>query len=419
MCKTFKKLFLIFLILSCQNALAETLTVEGVVSLVKAAHPAVMKAKWEAEAARQGKNASLWLADPEAMISFEEIAGETSLGNADMTNYSLSQEIPFPTKLFTKTKMLSHELKAKKNYLTSAEREVEFEAKKTYYELVATQKTLKAKSTANDHYKILAVSLSSEYETGGTMNQTSSMAAPSLASDIFMVKMKKAENETEIHDLQHRREALLAKLNLMMGRDPLAPIETVPPKTEHLKLDVETLKQKLLTQNTDLKAMALLVKKSRAGTTLAKQNYIPNLRPELMYNQRQNRDNAYTLGLSFNLPLWAIRNHAEIKEAKAQEKRAHAEYNVQKLEAEEALHDLYNHAKWHAEALKKFQAEVLPLARSAVNTGLTDYQLNLSDTQNVLQKIINDQEANALYWQVWGDYMTEYAFLEKLIGEDI
>jgi outer membrane protein TolC len=179
------------------------------------------------------------------------------------------------------------------------------------------------------------------------------------------------------------------------------------------------LEQKILVQNPNLKAMDFLVKKSKSDVSLAKQNYIPDFQPELTYNQRQGRENSYSLSFNFNVPLWIHRNSAEVKQAKAQELRDKAELNAQKLNAKTDLHYLYNHAKWHSQALRKFQGEILPLARSAINIGLNDYGLNQTSTSGLLQKIISYEEASSMYWEMWADYMTEYALLEKLTGENL
>lgn len=415
-----KKIFFLIILFATKMAFAETLTLEHVLAAVKESHPSITQAKWDAEATRQMKKSQSWLEDPEVSLMFEEVGPtNSSLGNADMTNYSVSQKIPFPGKLITKSKALGSEYKAKTAVITSRQLDVEFEAKKTYYEIIANQNLLNAKSSSATYYGKMATSLTKDYETKSDLKDKTIMMGSSNLSDVFMAKMKKAEIETEIHDLHHQRQALVAKLNLLMGRDPETKTTLVAPKTKYLKINLKTLEQKILTQNPSLKAMDFLVKKAKSEVSLAKQDYIPDLQPELTYNQRQNRENSYSLSFNFNVPLWLNRKSAEVKQAKAQELRDNAEYNVQKLNAKTDLYYLYNHAKWHSQALRKFQGEVLPLARSAINTGLTDYGLNQTNAPGLLQKIINYEDASSMYWKMWVDYMTEYALLEKLTGENL
>ncbi|MEK7301322.1 MAG: hypothetical protein AAB072_09485, partial [Nitrospirota bacterium] len=47
--------------------------------------------------------------------------------------------------------------------------------------------------------------------------------------------------------------------------------------------------------------------------TVAKFSTIPTLEPSFTYNQRQNMENAYTLGIGFNIPLWINKKAAETK----------------------------------------------------------------------------------------------------------
>lgn len=403
-----------------QPAFAKTLSLEHILSAVRESHPTITQAQWDAEATRQMKKSQSWLEDPGVSLMFGEVGPtNSSLGNADMTNYSVSQKIPFPGKLITKSRSLGNEYQAKTALITSRQLDVEFEAKKTYYEIIANQNLLSAKSSSATHYGKMATSLTKDYETSNDLKNQKIMMGSSNLSDVFMAKMKKAEIETEIHDLHHQRQALNAKLNLLMGRDPETKMTLTTPKTKYLKTDLKTLEQKVLAQNPDLKAMDFLVKKSKSEVSLAKQSYVPDISPELTYNQRQNRENSYSLSFNFNVPLWIHRNSAEVKQAKAQELRDNAELNAQKLNAKTDLHYLYNHAKWHSQALRKFQGEILPLARSAINIGFTDYGLNQTSASGLLQKIISYEEASSMYWEMWADYMTEYAFLEKLTGETL
>lgn len=394
-------------------------TLEEIISEVMARHPAIEEAQWDAESARAERRAGSWLADPKVKIEFEEVPlSGKSPGNADMTNYSVSQEIPFPGSLATKSKSLNAEYKARKAMLTGAEREVTFEAKKTFFELAAVQNQLKDKKSIVSFYRQAISALEKQYATGSSV-QTSGMKESPFA-DLLMAKMKKAETETEILDLNHQREAAMAKLNLFMGRDAHAPLPiTEIPKTKKLKTDISVLEEKLLSGNSDLSALKWLAEKSKKEASLARQKLIPTVEPEFAYNRRQNRENAYTLGLSFNIPLWLNRNAAEIKASRADYFRSRSEYENERLDLKSELHDIYHHHIEHQKIIEKYRSEILPYARSSAEASLVAFGANLASSTGLLQKLTVYHEASRMYWDMWKDYQIEYALLEQLVGEKL
>lgn len=408
---------------------AQALTLTEVVDAVRATHPRIEEARQNAEGARSRIHTESWLPDPEAGVMFEEAPTGLGLRQADMTTYSVSQSVPFPTKIATKAKSLSHDHKAKTAMATEIERRVVFEAKKTFYELVAARNALSDKTNIVHYYQQAISGLSKAYETNLTspidaesmmQNRAGETVNGGIFDDILILKMKKAEADTEIHDLRHAEKALSAKLNLMMGRDVEVKLGRLDlPNVKALKAGVEELEEKLLKQNADLTALLWLVKKSEKDVSLARQNLLPTLIPEVEYNQRQNNANAYSLGLKFNVPLWFTRNASEIKSAKAESLRRRAEYDSAKLDVRAELHNLVNYAKWHYQILGKYRGEILPLARSLVNRALASQTANLTVSSSTSQKLIGYHQASTMYWEMWKNYQIEYAMLEELIGEDL
>lgn len=424
-------LFLMLLNSLVSFAHAETFTLEQVVKRVLVTHPAVDAARWDAKSAKSVQTSSAFLPDPEVGVSFEDVplrAG--SLGNSGMTSYSVSQEIPFPSKIVTQVQSAKAEYQAKEHLVDSAKRAEVVEAKKTYFELVAAQNEAAALRTVIGYYDQAIASLSGSYESGGgkntapanSMNQTDAgMSGSSIISDLFMAKMKRAEAQTQLQDMQHKQASLSARLNLLMGRDPLAALKLVLPTLPKLKWNVHALEAKVLAQNSDLQAMERLVAKSKKEVSLAKQSYLPDVTSEFAYEQRQDMENAYRLTLNFKVPLWIPKNAAQVKSAYADQKRMEKEFDSQRLNARADLHYLWEHANWHSQILQKYRSEVLPFARSAVNTALSDYQIDRQAilANSTLTSLINYHQAQVMYWDLWQDYQSEYAILEQLVGEDL
>lgn len=411
------------------DLLSGGMTLQEVVSTVVQNHPAIHTARYDAEAARQEKKMESWLMDPMVGVQFEEVPlNSSSPGNADMTSYFVSQKIPFPSKLITKNKAKEAEYQAKKVMITAAEREKIFEAKKTFFEIIANQNRLKDQQTILNAYKQIIGSLEKTYETmtppkspspemGTGREMPLSMSSP--FSDVLMARMKKAESEAVLLDLKHQKEAYEAKLNILMGREPHAPLQLVSPKIKKLSADMKTLEEKTLRQNSDLTSMQWMVKAAKKETSLAYQSLIPDFEPEFMYQRRQNMDNAYTLGVSLNFPLWINTKQAQIKKSKAEQKKMESELENETRKMKTELHYLIHHAEEHYKIVSKYKNEIVPLARSSFNAARTAYEAGQIASTNLLNSLISFHQASQMYWEMWEDYQMEYAMLEQIVGEEL
>ncbi|EKD41555.1 MAG: outer membrane efflux protein [uncultured bacterium] len=406
---------------------AHALTLGDAIARVLNQHPDLAMAQTDVKIAKKEKHISSWLPDAKAKIDLEEIpANNSSLGNADMTSYGVSQEIPFPLTLTTQAKKGAALVKSMQYANEGVKRNLIYETTKTYIELLMTQKQLALRREVLGIYKQLSTSLESEYKASSghtpinTMTGEKTEKKESFLGDVFMAKMKVAENETAIDDLMHQTESLKAKLNLMMGNQALEKMTPLTPlPVKNLKITAAELEQKLTTQNSDLNSLKWLIEKSRQDKNLAKLALVPTLEPEFAYNQRQNRENAITVGMGLNLPIWINRNSAEIKKGQLEEYKSRLEFNQKQLSLKQELYDLYNHAKQHVKIVRKYRDEVVPLAKSAFNVTQASFNTGNTDTRDLLQKMINYLEASKMYWDLWSDYQIEYALLEQITGEPL
>lgn len=404
------------------------LTLEQVVTAVSANHPALEAAQWQAKSVKSMKGAKAWLPDPKVELMFEKVPTATpGLKNADMTNYTISQEVPFPAKLITKAGSIEKEYQSKRNMAEGTKREVIFAAKKTYYEIVANQNVRAAKSSILKYYAQIIGSMDKNYQTGTKMPTSGSGMAPEKPpvaltglDDILMTKMKKEEIEIELLDLDHKIESLQVNLNLMMGRPANLKMDRLSvPAIKTLRVDEKQLEEKLLQRNSDILALNNMVEKAKKDTSLAKMSYAPNFMTAFTYNQRQNMDNAYSLSFGMNVPIWINKNQSLIAAAKADQFRANAERDNQILNSKQALHYLMHYGQQHQKILSKYRGSILPLAKSAADIALTSYQGNLTSATSALQKLISYQEVTSMYWMMWADYQMQFAMLEQLIGEEL
>lgn len=406
---------------------ANALTLTEVIERVLNQHPDLAIAQTNIKIAKKEKQISSWLPDPKGKIEAQEIGVKNhSLGNADMTNYGISQEIPFPLTLTTQAKKGAAVVKSLQYENEAARRNLIFETTKTYIELLMTQKQMLLRKEVLGIYRQLSTSLETEYKANSghtpvnTMGTERGEKKESFLGDVFMAKMKAAESEAAIDDLQHKTETLKARLNLMMGQaasDKMTVLEPLPVK--NLKMKISDLEEKLASQNSDLNSLKWLIEKSKQEKNLTVLALVPTLEPEFTYNQRKSMENAVTVGVGLNIPIWINRNSAEIKKGQLELYKTRMEFNSKQLSLKQDLYDLYNHAIQHVKIVRKYRDEIVPLAKSAFKVTQASFNTGDTDTRDLLQKMINYLEASKMYWDLWSDYQIEYALLEQITGETL
>lgn len=397
-------------------AIGADLTLDEVLAKVKSYHPAIQEAQYSAKELRSKKHAESFLSDPKLGIAFDEVPlKDPALKNADKIEYSIAQEIPFPTVLTTKNRALDAAYQAGKSLATGAEREILLETKKAYFGLVATKNRIINYQTMKNSYDILIKTMAKRYAS----NTTPQNEMGNGFTDLMTTKMKKAELETTLFDLHHQEESLTVKLNLMMGNEAHTPLNVSTPPLKQLKIDINSLEEKFKNQNSDLESLKWNITQAKREKSLATQNLIPKLEPEFKYQNLNNRDDSYMLGMNLNVPLWLNRNTAEINAAKMNQKKNEAALANAQLSLSEKLHYLIHHASEHYKIVNKYKHEIIPYGQSALNASKTAFEANLTDTSSVLRQTLSLQEAQNTYWDMWEDYQIEYAELEQLIGEEL
>lgn len=406
-------------------ALAESLNLETVLTRTKATHPAIDEAKWDYKAAERSVLAKSWLEDPRFSLMFDEVPLNTGLKAANMTNYSVSQKIPFSLPL-SGAKAAS-ETKAKLMEAISIERKIIAETKKTFFELFAIQKIGAAQKNALHALKQLSAGLQKKYESfkiptnmNTSMPDEKSENSLNLFSELTMARMKAAEMEANLADSHHLLEALKAKLNLLMGlaaENPLPPL--LQPTLKKVGFSYSALEEKLKNQNADLKSQEWMVKASKNEAGLAKMKLLPEIEPEFTYQQRDNMENAYSVGINLNLPLWLHRNESEISSAKAMAMKSKRTFEKTTLEAKNDLHNLYHHAVEHYRIVLLYQNEIVPLAKASMHASHTALEANATITETYVKRVATYYQAIEMMWKMWVDYQTEYAFLEVFVGENL
>ncbi len=217
-------------------------------------------------------------------------------------------------------------------------------------------------------------------------------------------------------------EAACARLNVLVGRPPSAPLaeptraRPIPAAEPALEMLVERARA----ANPTLAASTATIEAARTRSTLAEKAWYPDVTvgagPLIQTN---NRPVGFAATVGLNIPLPWGREAAGQLEAAAQLGASQQRYDAVRLEIEGAL----------AESLARFRAarateallerEAMPQARAAFRTVLASYSQGRGDLTGAIavEHQTHDVELRLLQAQL--DEQVELAAIERLIGGDL
>lgn len=388
----------------------EPLTIEQAVEEALAANPSLAAAGKEVEAAKARVGAARSLNDPMVGVEFEEVPIDTTdVTRGMMTNYVFTQELPFPSKLITKTKS------ARKNYLAeqsgyeAGKIGLVVEVEHAYHHLYFFDRALRINRELQGLFQKLAASEQAQYQTGATTSQNFLKAR---------VEAEKLKSEEAL--LEAEKIMALAQLNILRNKNPKEEIGLAEFPPAHTLPAYEALEEKFFKKNPELKTAQLRAEAFKADASLAKQEaWIPDLAARFAYNQRYGQQDAWTGGAMVNLPFVWGKNRKEAKEAKAMAQASRfASTNVQN-EGLAMLKESY--ARWESSKQSHtiFQTRILPQAQLALKSAESAYQTGKDDFLSLMDAAREFKEAKLGALEALVDFHRAATHLKGAVGEEV
>lgn len=386
-------------ILPCRvaNAADSLLTLHDLVEEVKRENPELRAIVAEYEAAGHGIS---WLRSlPDPLIAFEF--------SDNMTMFSVTQQIPFPTKISSRSERARFAFDYSK--LLYAERELGLI--RIVKESYASYLLIKGKISST---KKSVAFLQQIYNTA---RQKYSLNEVTQA-EVLMSQVELARAENQLLSLEDDRSVTMAYLNTLLNRDldQDLPVLALPPG----QLDTIPLASlyDIARQNQPkLKVFDLKLREAQLALSIARQTYLPDMMfryaQELMDNNIRN--SKYMVG--FSIPIWFLGKQSEmVREARSLLKSAGASYesmeNAVLLDVKESriMVDKYSRA------VGLYESSILPQAETALKSALSAYELNKIDFQILLESEKLLVEAEYEYEEAKAMLFMAVAELEQVLA---
>lgn len=414
------KTFVIFLALgwagSSAVSRAETVRLEELIESARLDNSDIIaaKAEWEAQKKRVWIDSSL----PDPMGGYDIMGSmtETRVG-PEKNRFMVSQEVPFPLKLWEKGKMADDQAKAAYQRYRAVERDVTNELTKSYHDLYFVDESLRTIEEVKSLLKKIEATAQARYSnlSGTQRDVAKAQAEVSMSIEKHFV-------------LTQARQSTAAMINEILNHDPMTEVgkAVLPAKPVLHKTLLELIN--LAVQNrAEIKEMEALVSKSRRQKTLAKLNFIPDVNVGFQYTQvgsgmttdpSDGRD-SWMFPLRIKLPLWWNRNIPEIQEA-----QKIIEANEARLK--KATHNAYHEvedAYWRLDAALKitalYETAIIPQAQLALSSDEAGYEGGKIDFLNLLDSERVFLNAKLTYVQMLTQALKAYADLVRTTGLDL
>lgn len=366
------------------------------------------------EARKNNPEIQAFRANYEAMLSrtspFRNLmdpVASTEVSSNDMKMYSISQNIPFPTKLISESNFQRAEAEVYKNIFLQKEQEILNMVKKSYAQLFFLHKKYSTINESRSFYNQLFRIASQNYSIGKASQ-----------SDMLKAQVELSKTENDLLKIKDDINIEETRLNMLLNREINSPFGI--PQEINLSATYLTLDSlfELTRKNTPtLKTAFWARERAKRMKSLANQSYLPDF--SLKFSQEEMSggmtNQKYMVGLSIPIYFWGKQNE-KVKEAQANIKLAEAHFKAVEnkilLGTKEAKINVDNFNRTKS----LYENTIIPQAKASLNSALSAYEANRIDFLSLLDSERTLISFELEYYKAISDLHKAIADLENAVG---
>ena len=396
-----------------QEAPEGILRLDEVLQEARAKNPELKAAKARWDAARLRVPQAWALPDPTAGYAIMGPELETRVG-PQKNLYEVEQLIPFPAKLLERRQMAVAEANAEEARWHAAERDVILKVSQAYYDLYATDASLRAVEEVREILGAFESIAQSRYASGTTAQR-----------DVAKAQTEVSETLERLFLLRQQRQTLTALLNALLSQDSKTAIGSIqPPSLPSVPEQVESLIELAKQSRPELRQADAQVLRDRHANRLAKLDYLPDVSVGFAYNQigsgmtsdpHDGRD-AWMIPIKVTLPLWQNRLVPAVREAKRNLTASQADLTQAENLSGYEVRDAYYRFVAAKQVVALYENALLPQAELALHSDQAAYESGRSDALSLIDSERVYLNAKVAYYRAVADAMKSYAGLERAVG---
>jgi outer membrane protein, heavy metal efflux system len=391
---------------------AQDFSLESLIQEARAENTEILSAKYAFESANARIPQAASLNDPVVEYEYDKITADRMLTGDAMKTFAVSQDIPFPTKLFLRAKIAARLAKMAYENYRAKERDVVSRVKSAYAEILLLDKTIAINQENKTVLEQLFKSATAQYQVG-----------KGAQADVLNAQVELARVDNETIMLEQKRITAQAKINVLLNRDPqeqLGLLSAEPPVKFTQSLD--EFYQLARTNNPELKAYQYALERGELAYDLSLNEYLPDFTVKFrqMVDQGRAQDDGWAGMVGVTIPLWFFQKQSfGVKEMKSDLEMVKAEYKAKENSVFFDLNDAFARAEANKKLVELYETAFLPQAEEAAKVSIKGYEAEQSDFLTVLnsQRMLINFKLD--HYKAILELRIALADLERAVGKDL
>jgi outer membrane protein TolC len=344
------------------------------------------------------------------------------------TNIVLGRFVSVPANAFTDQLVSIEQMIPLSGKNRSKERVAVAEALGVFEEARRRELDVLAKAKASYHkianlYQLLDINKADEASLVQSVDATRAKfeVGTQTQADLLLADNERQKIIEARRDLEQKLSDQESALNVLMNRDPFAPLGPPADNEENsLPAPAERLRQLVLTNRPEIREAEAKVTVAKAKLELAKREWIPDPTVSLeaeRYNAASQFVSQVGGGVSINIPWFNGKKYrAEEREAQGELSAAASDVLSARTEALGLLRNQLEKIETLHHHIELYRDNLLPTARQTVASYQVDYETDKATLLVLLSSQRNLRDLETMYYQDLSDYRVALAQLESLVG---
>ena len=397
------------------DRISEANTIDQYVQLCLERNPQISEAFHRVEAIRHRIPQVQSLPDPTLgtttfLSPVQTAAGEQTFG------IGVNQKIVNAERRATRSSIVREELTAAESDLIRIHLELAYQVKSTCFQLLFIRKSIAITDAEIESLDQIADVILRQYEVKASVTQ----------QDVLNVQIEQSKLENDRTKLLDREKTHRARLARLTHLSPDSNLEILDElKISDQELDLESLTSKAIASRPELHAQLANMRRDRKKIHLADLQKKPDFSVGMNWistssqgiSPLANGQDALSLGIGFNLPIYRNRIRSAVCEAKAISAASNNRYASLRDQITEEVFSLIAKAESQREILDLLQQDIIPKANRTLNLAIDQY--TNGDIQYV--QLIEDWRSLLRYRLSEARSVTEFnltlASISRSVGE--
>jgi outer membrane protein TolC len=243
-------------------------------------------------------------------------------------------------------------------------------------------------------------------------------------ADVLRASVALARMEADLEQLKSLRAGAAARVNALVNRPISTPVPTpeLPPFPSAVP-ETETLSTWARETRPAIQALQLAVARAESNSDLAGKAIWPDITVGLQYGLGRMDGDPRSMGgasVGFSLPIYGGKRQRKLKEeAEAMTGMAKAQLENALLSIESEVAGVLAELDRARTLLGLYQEDVLPQARTAVESSLSSYRVGAVDFMALVDAQLAVNRFEGEYFELLASYGQALAQLERIIGRDL